>query len=901
MQTIHHEAIDYLISVCKFSDFNGAQKDILNKEFLDYSSNYIVSTHTGTGKTALAQLRIVDALKKSKKVIFISPYKAIAEEKRQDFEFYNKYGWSSISSANPNEIKDNTDYSKFDLISMTYEKFDSVLNNARFINGWLKKVGLVVVDEGHMISDLERGPTLESAITKVITIFKKKIIILMLSAVLPNVSSIANWLSAKYGTSNWRPVDLQVGFAIYGNNVKKGNLKRNSTRLILEHIKNEVNSKEILVKYGSLNAINKIIYANNTNREKDENKDEKLIANQMNQTTYLPNTEFSNSPLSISNYNNIFEKTINNNLEKTITTSANASLNAIYKVLDHEQRAKDVDNPLWFLSEQTIKDNGQVLIFSTDRASTETIASNLAYCMYSSKSFHKYISPSEREEIENNFVSKMKIKDEKLISVMTNGVAFHHAGLDLQKRKLIEDAYKEGKIKILLSTTTLIAGVNLPATLVIFDSLSFWNGNRKQIMSKRDFLNGCGRAGRPGLETRGRALIMANSLLPAVQFIARPLEKIESQFGIDTLVFQTLAIIKRNADSGQKYTSIKDIDNFFKNSFYFSNGFKIDINNYLNQLLNMELISIYKESQKNSSSNTKRTFQDYINKIDENNVKEHINQDNFYHHYNKEEIRYMITSLGYETIRFYLNPRTGYLIRNMLFALDSHLSNKNYETPDIFVKISTPNKISLLSIIHTLIHAKELQNLWKTTKLKKDEKEFVKDHVEEIMLNRSMYFNENLSEDERKCLCTTMAFYEKLNMQDISQKSRFESMYQRFGRGDFTSLQENMEWLVGASLKIAQVILLDIKNREIISKMLLTLSRRINAGMVKEDLLELCLIKEIGRIRSFTLANAGINSIKKLINPYNKHTIDNILGSEQLTKRIIENAKKNIENNYKIK
>ena len=34
--------------------------------------------------------------------------------------------------------------------------------------------------------------------------------------------------------------------------------------------------------------------------------------------------------------------------------------------------------------------------------------------------------------------------------------------------------------------------------------------------------------------------------------------------------------------------------------------------------------------------------------------------------------------------------------------------------------------------------------------------------------------------------------------------------------------------------------------------------------MVKEELLELCAIREIGRIRSFTLANAGINSIKKL-------------------------------------
>ena len=136
--------------------------------------------------------------------------------------------------------------------------------------------------------------------------------------------------------------------------------------------------------------------------------------------------------------------------------------------------------------------------------------------------------------------------------------------LDLQKRKLIEDAYKEGKIKILLSTTTLIAGVNLPATLVIFDSLSFWNGNRKQIMAKRDFLNGCGRAGRPGLETRGRALIMANSLLPAVQFIARPLEKIESQFGIDTLVFQTLVYNKKKCRLWSKIYFNKRYRQFFQ-------------------------------------------------------------------------------------------------------------------------------------------------------------------------------------------------------------------------------------------------------------------------------------------------------------------------------------------------
>ena len=125
-------------------------------------------------------------------------------------------------------------------------------------------------------------------------------------------------------------------------------------------------------------------------------------------------------------------------------------------------------------------------------------------------------------------------------------------------------------------------------------------------MTKRDFLNGCGRAGRPGFETRGRALIMASSLTSAVQFIVRPLEKVESQFTLDTLIFQTLSIIKRNADVGQRCTTIKDIDSFFKHSFYFSCGFKIDIHGYLKQLLDMDMICVYKGSP-NAYINKTRT------------------------------------------------------------------------------------------------------------------------------------------------------------------------------------------------------------------------------------------------------------------------------------------------------
>jgi replicative superfamily II helicase len=869
MQTIHPEAIDYLIYVDGFSDFNGAQKDILDKDFIDYSSNYIVATNTGTGKTALAQLRIVDTLKKGQKVIYISPYKAIAEEKRQDFEYYNKYGWSCISSANPDETKDNIDYSKFNIISMTYEKFDSVLNNARFVNGWLKKVGLLVVDEAHMISDMDRGPTLESSITKVITIFDKKIRILMLSAVLPNVRNVANWINAKYGTSNWRPVDLEVGFFIYGSsNNKNPSTKKYLPDLGVERINNsKLKPREILVKYGSLNAINNTISNSTLNNSTIDNR---------------ADINSSNNPQNASNSPDANKtKSLNHKVSETELH------NSIYKNLPYSQRQDNVENPLWFLSEQIIKENGQVLIFTTDRASTESIASKMAYSMNNSKDFHRYLSVSDIAEIENNFISKMKNKDEKLTAVMTNGVAFHHAGLDLQKRKLVEDAYKSGKIKILLSTTTLIAGVNLPATLVIFESLSFWNGTNKQTMAKRDFLNGCGRAGRPGLETRGRALFMASSITPAIQFIARPLEKVESQFTLDTLVFQTLSIIKRNADIGQKYTTIKDIDKFFKHSFYFSCGFKTDVQSYLKQLLNMEMISIYKEPLQANIQNAKIRDETNIRtkKIDTDNSTT-VPDD-------QSNISYCITNLGYETIRFYLNPRTGYLIRNMLFALESYFSKTTVNSSSLFMKVNTPKKITILSFIHTLIHAKELQTLWKTTKRKDDEIEFTNKHTDEFMVNQTMYLQEKLTEDERKCLCTTMAFYDKINMEDIEFRSSFDSLYQRFGRGDFSALQENMEWLIGAALRIAKVILAtSTKTLAAISNILNTLSRRINSGMVKEDLLDLCSIREIGRVRSFALANVGIKTIKQLVSPDNKWLVAHVLESEQIADRIIDNANK---------
>jgi helicase len=101
---------------------------------------------------------------------------------------------------------------------------------------------------------------------------------------------------------------------------------------------------------------------------------------------------------------------------------------------------------------------------------------------------------------------------EQLAETVKNGTAFHHAGLRGGHRKLVEDAFKEGKIKILTATPTLAFGVNLPARVVIINEYRRYDaGYGYYPIPVLEYKQMAGRAGRPRYDKVGDSILIAKT------------------------------------------------------------------------------------------------------------------------------------------------------------------------------------------------------------------------------------------------------------------------------------------------------------------------------------------------------------------------------------------------------
>ncbi len=182
--------------------------------------NLIVQAPTSAGKTFIGEMAAVQAAVQGKKVLYLVPTKALAEDKFAHFNaLYRPLGLRIIITTRDRRQED-ARFCKgdFDIAIAIPEKV-----RALWARGGVSQfLGLAVIDELQLLSDPERGPCLELLLTELRGIDKMQII--GLSASLGASARLADYLKAGWLESNERPVELRKG-VLYGNRFRYVDMK----------------------------------------------------------------------------------------------------------------------------------------------------------------------------------------------------------------------------------------------------------------------------------------------------------------------------------------------------------------------------------------------------------------------------------------------------------------------------------------------------------------------------------------------------------------------------------------------------------------------------------------------------------------------------------------------------
>lgn len=157
------------------------------------------------------------------------------------------------------------------------------------------------------------------------------------------------------------------------------------------------------------------------------------------------------------------------------------------------------------LAEEHIRDDGQALVFVSSRQDTvraaEKARDELASRDVPIGARGDYDFHTETQVLENQTLRNSAL----------DGVAFHHAGLSKSDKDHVEQWFREGKIQLLFSTSTLAWGVNLPARCVVIRDTKYHDPLEGEVdMSPLDVLQMLGRAGRPGYDDAGYAWVVCD-------------------------------------------------------------------------------------------------------------------------------------------------------------------------------------------------------------------------------------------------------------------------------------------------------------------------------------------------------------------------------------------------------
>jgi replicative superfamily II helicase len=160
------------------------------------------------------------------------------------------------------------------------------------------------------------------------------------------------------------------------------------------------------------------------------------------------------------------------------------------------------------LAQDILRNKEATLIFTPTRFEAEQLCNELA-TFITEKEFLYLIDQRELRAAVGQFRDQIRSRfDQRLFYSIQKGVAFHHAGLSSEMRTFVENLFRQGLIKIIACTPTLSSGVNLPARFVIVKDVGLTRDYLQ--VNPNMFHQMCGRAGRPGYDDRGKAIILAS-------------------------------------------------------------------------------------------------------------------------------------------------------------------------------------------------------------------------------------------------------------------------------------------------------------------------------------------------------------------------------------------------------
>ncbi|EFJ17505.1 hypothetical protein SELMODRAFT_178863 [Selaginella moellendorffii] len=149
-----------------------------------------------------------------------------------------------------------------------------------------------------------------------------------------------------------------------------------------------------------------------------------------------------------------------------------------------------------------------VLIFVSSRRQTRLTAFDLIQFAAQDEQPRQFLQMNE----EDNSMILYKVVDSSLKHTLQFGIGLHHAGLCDSDRTLVEELFYNNKIQVLVCTSTLAWGINLPAHLVVIKGTEYFDGKSKRYIDYpiTDVLQMMGRAGRPQFDQHGKAVILVH-------------------------------------------------------------------------------------------------------------------------------------------------------------------------------------------------------------------------------------------------------------------------------------------------------------------------------------------------------------------------------------------------------